>query len=106
MMRKSIYIIACLFALTLFFSSCRLFHRDKFNLGDEAIAKIENFKKDNGRLPESLAEIGIRETEGGPVFYQKKNSSRYIVSFTTGFDDGYAYDSETKEWRSYPPFPN
>lgn len=104
---KSIYIIALMFVLVILFSSCRFFWRENFNLGNEAIAKIENFKKDNGRLPESLAEIGIKETEGGPIFYHKKSPSRYLVWFTTGFDDGYFYDSETKEWKAYPstPFP-
>ena len=105
MRERSIYITPCLLTLALVFTSCSLAYRDRFKLGDEAIGKIESFNKDHGRLPESLAEVGIKETEGGPVFYHKKSSSRFIVSFTTGFDDGYFYDSATKEWKSYPPFP-
>ena len=105
MKQKSVYIIAWMFVVVAS-SSCSLIHRDRFNQGNEMIAKIENFRKEKGRLPESVLEIGMKETElEGPILYDKKSPSRYILSFMTSLDDGYAYDSDTKEWKKYPPFP-
>lgn len=88
-------------ALSAFLLSCDFFSKKsaRMKMGEEVIAKVEAFKKDKGRLPESSKEMGIVETEAGPVFYQKKSHSRYIVSFSIGFDETYSYDSDTKEWQ-------
>ena len=60
---------------------------------------IEAFKKEKGRLPEDLAEIGVEVSEGGPVFYEKKNSSSYKIWGAIGFDKSFVYDSETQKWK-------
>lgn len=89
-------------ALSLIFCSCDyLAKREIINEGNVVIAKIESFKKDNGRLPESLAEIGIVETEAGP-FYKKEDSSRYTLYDALGFDKSLVYDSATRKWEEKP----
>ncbi len=41
----------------------------KQKIGNQAVEKIEQFRKANGRLPQSLSEVGIAEVESGPVYY-------------------------------------
>ncbi len=66
--------------------------------GNEVVHKVESFKKTNGRLPNSLSEIGIEEKEEGPIYYDKKSDTRYIVWFGTILGESITYDSDTQKW--------
>lgn len=66
--------------------------------GEEVIQKIEEFKIKNHRLPISLSEIGIRETEEGPIYYNKISETKYKVWFGAELGESVSYDSETKQW--------
>jgi hypothetical protein len=66
--------------------------------GDEIISKVEDFRKKNGTLPESLSALGLNETEAGPLYYEKKDSINYIVYYNIGFDESNTYKSSTKKW--------
>lgn len=67
--------------------------------GDEIVAKIESFRKERGRLPDSLEEIGLQETESGfGPWYEKKDELNYEVFFSRGFDYSKVYDSNSKKW--------
>ena len=95
--------LALVVVLSVMLCSCdTLIKRDLIKEGNEVIAKIESFKKDNGRLPESLTELGIVETEGGPIFYKKVDSSRYTLYGMVHFDRTVNYDSETQKWEDKP----
>lgn len=98
-----VFSLALVAVLSVMLCSCdTLSKRDTIKEGNAVIAKIESFKKDNGRLPESLAEVGIVVTEGGP-FYTKKDSSRYILYAPWGFDSkSLVYDSATEKWEEKP----
>ena len=72
---------------------------DKIEKGNEAITKIENFRNKNGKLPNSLSEIGIAETESGPIYYEKKSESKYILWFGKELGESVTYDSDTKQWK-------
>ena len=98
-----VFSLALVVVLSMMLCSCdTLVKRDIKKEGNEVIAKIESFKKDNGRLPESLEEVGIVVTEGGP-FYTKKDSSRYILDAPWGFDSkSLVYDSATQKWEEKP----
>ncbi|HXH69664.1 MAG TPA: hypothetical protein VNI60_04870, partial [Pyrinomonadaceae bacterium] len=63
--------------------SCNLTGKDKMKMGDEIVNKIENFKKDKGKLPEKLSEIGIEEKEDSPIHYKKESETKYILWFGT-----------------------
>lgn len=94
--------IALIAVISFALCSCDINYFEKNEIkkkGEVVIAKIEAFKKEKGRLPEDLAEIGVAVSEGGPIFYQKKNSSSYEVWDTIGFDRSYVYDSETQKWK-------
>ncbi len=66
--------------------------------GNEVVEKIEDFRKISGRLPDSLKEIGVYESEQGPIFYEKRGDSEYAIFFSIGFDEMKAYYSDSKKW--------
>lgn len=100
---KSLNLIFLLI-LSLGLTSCEWYNkREIVREGNELIAKIEAFKKENGRLPETLMEIGKKPEElEGPIIYDKKSSTRYELSAMLSMDSSYCYDSETKEWTRKP----
>ena len=71
----------------------------KFDEGKEVVAKVESFRNEKGRLPNSLGEIGIVETESGPIYYKKESDSKYIVWFGKELGESMTYDSDTKKWK-------
>ncbi len=71
----------------------------KIKAGNEIVNKIENFKKDKGKLPETLSEIGIEEKEEGPIYYRKKSETKFVLRFGTTLGESVTYNSNTKEWK-------
>ncbi len=80
-------------------SSCDLNGKNKIKTGNEIVNKIEKFRKDKGKLPETLSEIGIEEKEEGPIYYKKESETKYILWFGTTLGESITYDSDTKEWK-------
>ncbi len=72
---------------------------EKIKKGNEIAAKIEKFKAEKGRLPDSLSEIGVIETESGPIYYKKESESKYILWFGKELGESMTYDSDTKQWK-------
>jgi hypothetical protein len=71
--------------------------------GSVLIAQIESFKKENGRLPETLMEIGKKREElEGPIAYWKASETGYGLQALITMDSSYYYDSETREWTEKP----
>lgn len=71
-------------------------------LGDELIAKVEEYRRQNNTLPNNISELGIIETMGEGPYYEKKDSVYYIVFFNIGFDNTKTYYSKTKKWKDEP----
>lgn len=69
--------------------------------GNKIIAKIEAFKQTSGHLPPSLKDINVAEKLEGPIFYEKKTETSYIVWFGEELGESVTYDSETKKWASH-----
>lgn len=65
--------------------------------GDNVVAKVEKFRKSNGRLPNALSDIGIKEDESCPC-YCKTGDDSYIVWYGTTLGESDTYDSRTKKW--------
>ena len=70
--------------------------------GSVVINKIESFKKDKGRLPESLIEVDKDMNSEGPFTYTKESPTKYTLYALLSMDSSYHYDSETKEWKVRP----
>ena len=66
--------------------------------GNEIVTKIESFRRDKGRLPDTLSEIGIKEKEEGSFYYEKKSEVKYVLWFGTTLGESVTYDSETRKW--------
>lgn len=88
-----------IFVIMLILSSLACGSNEKIKQGNDVIIKIEKFKTDVGRLPNNLTELGIKEDESGPIYYQKENESKYIVWFGRELGESSKYDSETKQWK-------
>jgi type II secretory pathway pseudopilin PulG len=68
--------------------------------GNEFVEKIEKYKKDNNKLPLSLSDIGVTvQSESDPsIYYEKKDSTHYTVSFGTTLGESKIYYSDSKKW--------
>jgi hypothetical protein len=81
-------------------------YKKEYKKANEIIQKIENYRKACGKLPESLEEVGYEPEEkvfGGPIFYDKLDSDKYIIWFGgRSVGSSCIYHSETGEWTSVP----
>lgn len=68
-------------------------------MGNKVIEKIENYRVENGHLPLNLTSIGIKETEQGPIYYEKKTDSTYIVWYGLKIGESRIYNSIDKKWK-------
>ncbi len=68
--------------------------------GNEFVRKIELYKKTNSTLPKSLSDIGIivRDECDPPIYYDKKDSIHYTLSFVIVLGESKIYYSDTKKW--------
>jgi len=105
---KIALLIICSFvALVIIFNFVQKFaanseEKHLINEGNKIIVKVEDFKKLNNRLPVSLTEIGMTDSEKGPLYYSIGNDSTYYhVWFAWGssFFGSEVYDSKTQNWK-------
>lgn len=106
MMKKSkwkIFLFGALTLIVIFFVFIPKGGREKhlINEGNILIEKIENFRKDNGRLPDKMEEIGYESLMGGinTLFYIKYSDLNYTISFGTTLGESIIYNSNTKQWK-------
>ena len=74
-----------------------LFHHYDFRTGNEIVSRVEVFRASNGRLPETLKEVGMDDQV--KVFYQKISDDEYCVWFGTTLGESDTFNSRTKEWK-------
>ena len=68
--------------------------------GDQLVRRIEVYRKKSGVLPPSLAAMGIAEVEEGPLYYQPKRDTAYVVWFGTTLGESMTYHSDTRQWQA------
>jgi len=74
-----------------------VFYWSEARQADKVIAAVDSYRSRYGRLPNNLADIGLEDSESGPVYYQKTSDSTYIVWFGTRLGESATYESATKE---------
>lgn len=67
-------------------------------LGEQAVAKVEAFRQQNGRVPESLKEAGLRDEGSGPVYYKTDAACLYLVYYREGLGESVSYCGATHQW--------
>ncbi len=68
--------------------------------GNKFVEKIEQYKKDNNKLPLSLSDIGItlKSESDPPIYYERIDDIHYTVSFGTILGESKIYYSDSKKW--------
>ncbi len=66
----------------------------------DAVNKIEEYKIQNGKLPESFKDVGLYYDESGPIYYDlEKGGTEYSISFGSyGVGHSVVYYPATKTW--------
>lgn len=70
--------------------------------GASLIKKVEIYKEDYGKLPESVKDLNIAPEMGEGPYYKRIDSLKYIIYFNIGFDNTLTYYSESKDWKENP----
>jgi len=107
--KKQILIfVSCLFVIGLcgyayfsVFGPDEFVWRDRIREGQELVVKVETFRQENHRLPESLEEVGIRVPDSPSLYYKKCNDSQYLVWFGTTLGESMTYNPARREWEPY-----
>jgi len=66
--------------------------------GNKLIAKIEQYRIKNHRLPEHLEDLKLNLPDDYPLHYAKWSDNSYVVGFQVGFFKDITYHSDTKKW--------
>ncbi len=72
----------------------------KIKEANQIISKIENYRKIKHVIPNNLDAIGIQETEEGPVYYKKLDSSNYMIwiQAESSIGESKIYYSDSQKW--------
>jgi hypothetical protein len=78
--------------------------KSDIKFGTELIEKIENYKKINGKLPETndwqtLEKLGFKKDESAKPTYTADPDGNYELVYIDGFDGPYLlWNSQEKKW--------
>ena len=89
-----IVLVAALMTLYIYLRGARdrrLMHR-----GGEIVVKIEEFRSQKKRLPNSLRDFGI--VDESELFYTKWDSVNYFLWYGTNLGESMTYYSDSKGW--------
>ena len=71
--------------------------------GEYMAIKIEEYRNQNGKLPEKISETGLPEPlENDPPWYTKLNDKDYVIYFPgSTLGESTTYYSNTKQWQDF-----
>ena len=95
-------IVILIIVVTVVFCLRSIENRSYKKKGKWLIEKVENYKKQYGELPESAADLNVESEMGEGPYYEKLDNNRYTVYYNIGFDNTFAYYSDTGEWKEKP----
>jgi hypothetical protein len=78
-----------------------LAYRDEFRRSEIAIQAIDSFRRDHGRVPDSLEEAGLplEQFDERCPCYEKQTEQSYIVWFGWTLGESVVYDSLAGKWQ-------
>lgn len=82
-------------AIVAFISSCE---NSPQRQAEELIIKVEAFRTSKGYLPDSLAQLGLREIEEGPVYYRRETDTSFTVWYGRELGESRTYHSASQSW--------
>jgi hypothetical protein len=98
---------AILFALFLlfcfwFFYLRNLREKNLIEEGNLIIRRIEIYQSVNEQLPNSLSDLGITEKDESdpPLYYERRDSLHFTLSFGISMDEFKIYYSDNKQWET------
>lgn len=80
------------------YAPMNIVYRSQFQTGTEAIKRIDRYRQEYGRVPESLKELGFSKVDPDDLFYQKCGDHEYTICFELGFDDEMTYNQASRSW--------
>lgn len=100
MKKKLFYILISISVLVLFYVFYLKDYRERtlIKKGNGIVVKIEAYKLKNGLFPESLNELIIEESILEEIFYNKIDSTNYIIWFGTSLGESKIFYSDSKKW--------
>lgn len=98
-MRTIGFLTIVFFLLFIGVSGCcdRLCQRERY--AQDLVNQVEEYKKENKRLPVSAGELGLEEEEDAMAFYEQTTDSTYTIWYGTSLGSSKVYRSETKGWQ-------
>jgi hypothetical protein len=94
-MKQVIIILTTLF----FLNGCCGILCERQKHAELIIEKIEAYKRETGKLPEKVTEVGIDDNQDHLSFYIKKSDDEYEVWYGLELGTSKIYNSKTKKWR-------
>lgn len=91
--------IAFILTLFLFISSCCNIICERQKHAELIIEKVERFRLETGKFPESVKEIGLDDKQMHLSFYTKIDSTEYEVWYGLDLGTSKIYNSKSKKWR-------
>ena len=89
------WILLIAFVVILGIVTVKLLPDSKRDLAERVITQIRNYQFRNGYLPESLDQLGLVESNEGPVFYERVDRHNFIVYYGTSLGESEVYTSES-----------
>ena len=114
-MKKNRFHILGFIVLSIIFTACSSYIEKNKKTGNLIIERIEQYKKDNGHLPDQInyvdseygfldfqndsTVVSVLEIDREVFCYQKTDSVNYMLWFGTTLGEGIYYYSDTKTWK-------
>lgn len=61
-------------------------------------AALETYRQQHGRYPDSMSQVGFAETEEGPLHYDRKSETAYILWYGLTLGESRVFNSMDRQW--------
>ena len=82
-----------------FFGPDEFVWRHEIQTGNQILRRVESFRQEHHRLPDSLEEVGVNDSDSLGINYQKCDANLYLIWFGTSLGESMSYDPVTRKWK-------